>query len=761
MPHRNPITTTKCTPVAAALAAMSVAAFAAPAQGATFTVDNVNDAGAGSFRQAIIDANALAGADRIEFTIPGAPAVPQVIAPVNDLDTITGKVTIDGYTQPGSAQAQPGVLSPAEIRVVLDATLTNRGLEFTTNGSLVRGLQITNANLGVGVADGITVTGNGNRFEGNHIGTDGTLGLGNDDAGVEITGNNNVVGGSTPATRNVISDNEDGVRVELGTGNAIQGNYIGTDETGTLGLGNSWDGIGLAGPGNLVGGRAAGEGNLVSDNTTGVRIKSSDGTGNRIQGNLVGTDVTGTQDLGNSSDGIEVEAGSAGTLIGGAPTGAGNVIGGNDSGVVLHGDANRVVGNRIGTTLAGDVALPNDIGVEINGGDGNTIGGRTTRKANVISGNGGPGVFMTDDLAFDPATSNRVEGNRIGTNLAGTLALPNEGDGVEIFDSNFNTIGGLKPGAGNLISGNRDNGIEVKAIGQTAAGNRIVGNVIGLDSPGTTALPNGQDGINFFAADSNTVGGLKPRAANVIAANGEDGIELDDADINSVLGNAIGTDATHTLDFGNGGSGVRIDGDLNRVGDEHGVGPPNTVAVNDEDGVTVENGVGNRISHNAIRDNGELGIDLEGDDVTDNDPLVQDGDSGANDRQNFPVLTAATPFVEQTPGPNGLPVFTVRSRVTWTLDSTASRTFLVDFYSNATCDPSQNGEGEVYLGSSFATTDAAGLAAGTATVAFAPQGQSVTATATSLALAPIGPDAIGFPSSDSHTSEFSTCQVIG
>ena len=816
MPRPNRITTTASTAVAATLVSLGVAAFAAPAHAATFVVDKPSDAGVGSLRQAILDANALAGTDRIEFAIPGDPAVAQVIAPVNDLPTVTGRVEIDGYTQAGSAQALPGV--PAEVRVVIDATATNRGLELATDGSLVRGLQVSDAALGFLVADGIIVTGDSNRLEGNLIGTDGTQDLGNDDAGIEITGDANTVGGKTAAARNVIAGNSgDGVRI-TGTANRVAGNFIGTEETGTLDIGNTGDGVAITGPQNLVGGSQAasrnivsgnnfdgvsvagvgnrvtgnyigtdvtgtldvgnslagveitgagnlvgtgakGEGNLVSDNATGVEVLASNGTGNRIQGNLVGTDVTGTQDVGNSSDGISVAAGAAGTLIGGSQAGAGNVIGGNDSGIVLSGDANSVLGNRIGTTITTDTALPNDMGVEINGADGNTIGGKAPGEANVISGNEDTGIYINDDVNFDPAMNNRVEGNRIGTNLAGTLGVPNTGDGIDILSSSFNTIGGRSAGAGNLIAANDDDGVSIRVTAGASAGNEIVGNVIGLDAA-DAALPNGGDGIALVSANSNTIGGTGSRAGNVIAANGEDGIELDDADTNAILANQIGTDATGTLDRGNGGSGVRIDGDLNRVGDEHGVAPANTIAFNDEDGVTVEDGVGNRVSRNAIRANDELGIDLDGDELTENDLLALDADSGPNDLQNFPVVATALRRVVQTPGPNGLPVFTFLTDVTWTLDSEASRSFVIEFYANATCDATQPAEGELFLGSTFAQTDAAGLAAGTATVAAAPVGQSVTATA--MILAPgTPPGQIGFPSSNSHSSEFSACTEIG
>ena len=264
MARWNRITRTASAAVAAALAGLGVAAFGAPAHAATFVVDQPKDAGTGSLRQAILDANSLAGPDRIEFAIPGDPAVAQVIAPVNDLPTITGRVEIDGYTQAGSVPALPGV--PAEVRVVIDATLTNRGLDLATNGSLVRGLQVSDAALGFLVADGITVAGNGNRLEGNLIGTDGTQDLGNDDAGIEITGDFNTVGGTTSGARNVIAGNsDDGVRI-TGMGNTVAGNSIGTDETGTQDLGNTGNGVAITGPQNLVGGSQPASRNIVSGN---------------------------------------------------------------------------------------------------------------------------------------------------------------------------------------------------------------------------------------------------------------------------------------------------------------------------------------------------------------------------------------------------------------------------------------------------------------------------------------------------------------
>src|SRR5438874_2131308 len=74
---------------------------AAVAEGATLTVTTTADSGAGSLRQAILDANAAAGTDTIAFNIPGAGV--QTIAPLTNLPMVTEAVVIDGYTQPGTS----------------------------------------------------------------------------------------------------------------------------------------------------------------------------------------------------------------------------------------------------------------------------------------------------------------------------------------------------------------------------------------------------------------------------------------------------------------------------------------------------------------------------------------------------------------------------------------------------------------------------------------------------------------------------------
>ena len=161
--------------VVATAVAAGVAFSAASAQATEFAVENTDDAGAGSLRRAIRDANAQSGRDDIVFAIGSDPAATQVISVATALPAITGRVTIDGYTQPG---ADPGDgQTPAQLRIVIDAAAANAyGLELAANASTVRGLVIQSDDSG----DGVSVEGDSNVVEGNYIGTDvtGTVAVG-------------------------------------------------------------------------------------------------------------------------------------------------------------------------------------------------------------------------------------------------------------------------------------------------------------------------------------------------------------------------------------------------------------------------------------------------------------------------------------------------------------------------------------------------------------------------------------------------------
>jgi len=154
-----------------ALMAASLMMAAEPAHAeTTFTVKNTNDIGAGSLRQAILNANATSGADTIEFDIPGSGV--QTIAPAAALPRITEAVTINGYSQPGAQPNTKAVGSDAVLKIMLtgDKVVGANGLEIGASGSTVKGLVINWWR-----SDGITILGSGatgNRIAGNFIGTD-------------------------------------------------------------------------------------------------------------------------------------------------------------------------------------------------------------------------------------------------------------------------------------------------------------------------------------------------------------------------------------------------------------------------------------------------------------------------------------------------------------------------------------------------------------------------------------------------------------
>ena len=431
---------------------------------------------------------------------------------------------------------------------------------------------------------------------------------------------------------------------------------------------------------------------------------------------------------------IELNGSQAGANVDGLRITAGSsVVSGlvinrfSSDGVELSGNGGNIVeGCFIGTDATGTVDRGNAFrGLNI-ASSNNTIGGTAAATRNVISGNDNTGIFMTAGT-----TGNLVQGNFIGTNAAGTGAIGN-GTGVatEGQSGNFSshTIGGTAPGARNIISGNNGPGI---SLGGTLSGSLVQGNFIGTDVTGTVAVANVSDGviINFGSAN-NTIGGTTAAARNLISGNGGNGVRSD-YHPNTVQGNFIGTQGNGVSPLGNGLNGVLVNFTVDNAIGGSASGAGNTIAFNGGAGV-MGLGTSSPVRSNAVFANAGLGIDLDGDGVTPNDPC--DGDAGSNNRQNTPVITSASSAGGTT-------------SIEGTLNSTPNITFTIEFFSNAACDPSGFGEGEMLIGSATVTTNGGCLASFAVTFPIAiPSGSFITATATD----PNG-----------NTSEFARCSLLG
>jgi hypothetical protein len=400
------------------------------------------------------------------------------------------------------------------------------------------------------------------------------------------------------------------------------------------------------------------------------------------------------------------------------------------NGIDINASSAVIEGDFIGTDPTGTIARPNGSGG--NGGIilGNgtpsdcTIGGTTPAARNLISGNVGPGVNT------GTGTGNTVQGNLIGTDVTGTLALGNTDRGVFVNGSN-NIVGGTTVAARNIISAN---GRGVDLFG--GSNNTVQGNFIGTDVTGTIALSNPNVGLDVNGTSNNVIGGLTatpgtPPGNLISGNNGNDGVILGGGTTgNLIQGNIIGADITGTQPLGNTPGGIMINGHDNMVG---GTDPNarNIIAFNGGSspmcnatvaGIWVHNSpaVNNAILGNSIFSNAGLGIDLafDGDPncgVEPND--TGDGDSGPNNLQNYPVLETVS---------NGGGMTTVTGR----LNSAANTMYRIEFFANNPLDPTGYGEGQTFLGFKDVTTGAGGNANFNQSFPQLAANQYVTATAT-------------------------------
>ncbi|MEQ9031371.1 MAG: choice-of-anchor Q domain-containing protein, partial [Aggregatilineales bacterium] len=548
----------------------------------TFT-DDGNDGICGllhcSLREALNTANTQAGENTIQFNLLGD--APFTIQPRSPLPQITDPVILDGWSQAGFA----GV-PIIELNGSLAGNNTN-GLHITGGGTTIRGFVINRFKR-----NGIYIrTGGGNTLVGNYIGTNvnGTEALPNGDKGIDLDSPDNVIGGVTPQERNLISGNFSIGMTIVGDNNVIQGNFVGTDVTGTVAV-THVNAVGVVPRGAIViganvliggttdvtpDGACTGACNLFSGNRGhGLNVTL---TNSIIAGNMVGLDVTGTQVLRNGSvsganSGIYL-GNNDGLLIGGNTPEARNVISGNFTYNIsgLNGGGNNVTiqGNYVGTDTTGMISLDNILtGIYLRTTN-SLIGGSEPSERNIIVS----GIHLNNG-------TNTVQGNFIGTDVTGLNTL-RANMGISSNAQN-NIIGGVD--AGNVTTG----GI---SLGSASI---VQGNYVGVNMNGE-ALGNPSHGI-YISGSDNLIGGMNPGEGNIVSYSAQDGVIVSSTNYsnNNIVGNVI---------INNGGLGINL---------QFNTYCTSCVLYDPSD---------------------EFG-------VTRNDPM--DADTGGNGVQNYPILTSAT-----------------------------------------------------------------------------------------------------------------------
>jgi uncharacterized repeat protein (TIGR01451 family) len=361
--------------------------------------------------------------------------------------------------------------------------------------------------------------------------------------------------------------------------------------------------------------------------------------------------------------------------------------------------------------------------------------------------------FSGTAIVLESKGSDLVAANYLGVNVSGNQAQGN-GEGVLILGTSGNTIGGSLAAAGNVISGNSANGVEIDTGSGGVTGNLIAGNLIGTNASGSAALANGGAGIAIVGANGTTIGMPLASFSNVIAGNagagiavsagasgtliennaigvasnstlilgnGGDGILLDhallttiggivihdgnliggnatngietlDGTTSLVQGNLIGTDATQTRNLGNRANGIQLASSSNTIGGT----TPATANVIDNNGAgQIGSGVqlvGN-VNQNTILSNSIFGNAGLGINLGDGPtPNHAPGTPGPNNYQNYPTLSSA-----QSNGTG--------TTVTGSLFSIPSTTFALQFFANSVAGPGGFGQGQTLIGSSTVTTD--------------------------------------------------------
>lgn len=489
----------------------------------TIQITNTQDSGAGSLSWAITQANTRIGPDTIKFDIPTSDVNYNeakkfwTILPTTTLPPITDDNTfIDGSSQ----QQNSGIENPDGKELAIKGT----NLPLEEPGFVIYSSGNTFSDFSIGGFRGVTFDFVGDSVQYNTIkncyigiSADGNWGYNiNDSQGIRFlrNANNNTIGGPLPNDKNIIAGfNGSAVLIELSGYNKIIGNVFGLGSDELKPIGNGWQDFDVFEPGkparggiasillrgkahhNTIGGKTAGERNSIcAAGRAGIRIESVGSDSNIIQGNYIGVAPDGETAIPNGEAGIQIATGASHNLIGGTEEGAGNII----------------------------------------------------------SSNWSSGIQLRNNISF-----NKVQGNYIGTNAAGTAIVANSHNGIYIFGElkhGYPTDNEIGPG--NIIIANADED-EIEKYAYTWG-------CVRFDSSGTTR--------------------------------------------NTVHGNWIGTNMDGSLSS-QWNSGVIVGG-----GAHHNqIGPDNVIANNAKWGIWVrqENTISNTLTQNKVYGNGWGAIVLE------------------------------------------------------------------------------------------------------------------------------------------------------
>ncbi len=298
-----------------------------------------------------------------------------------------------------------------------------------------------------------------------------------------------------------------------------------------------------------------------------------------------------------------------------------------------------------------------------------------------------------------------IRGNYVGTDPTGMIARPNKRTGINTFSVDVDSggptnglIGGSQPADRNILSGNScgcaDPGKYPQGISIAGGANNwvIKGNYVGIAADGVTPMGNDAGGITVDYIDGLVIGGSETGAANIFSGNGDGGIQPDYTTNMVIQGNYIGTDYTGTVPVPNASKGISIAYGSNNIligGDQPRAGNVIANAPNGFPGVYTTSAMSGQpdtdnisIIGNSIFNNDSLGIDVNLDGLTLNDPL--DSDTGSNGLLNYPEYSSVTESAGNT-------------TVNYRLDVPVGN-YRIEFFANSAADPSGHGEGETYLG---------------------------------------------------------------